>query len=105
MAEAGGALAGYLCFGPTPMTEGTWDLYWIVTDPAFRRGGVGSRLLTALEHELRGLGARRVRIETSSTELYGAAHGFYQRHGYPVEARLRDFYRPGDDLVILYKSL
>src|SRR5438552_3712867 len=29
VADLDGQLAGYLCYGPTPMTEGTWDLYWI----------------------------------------------------------------------------
>ena len=25
-----GRVAGYICFGPTPMTASTFDLYWIV---------------------------------------------------------------------------
>ena len=35
-------LVGYACWGPTPGTEGTHDLYWIVVDPARQRRGVGS---------------------------------------------------------------
>ena len=28
IAEVEGEIAGYLCYGPTPMTDGTFDLYW-----------------------------------------------------------------------------
>ena len=64
VAELGdGALAGYICYGPTPMTEGTWDLYWIVTHPDARGGGVARALVARMEEELRGArrapGARR----------------------------------------------
>ena len=32
---------GFICYGPTPMTQGTFDLYWIAVDPDFQetRGG------------------------------------------------------------------
>lgn len=105
VAEFEGRVAGYICYGPTPMTEGTWDLYWIVTHPDARGLGIGRTLAEAMERELRGLGARLVRVETSRTEAYGAAQSFYTRLGYPVVAELRDFYKPGDDLLILMKRL
>jgi ribosomal protein S18 acetylase RimI-like enzyme len=105
VAELGGRVCGYVCYGPTPMTEGTWDLYWIVAHPDLRGRGVASALVAAMESELRSLGARRVRVETSHQDGYGAAHRFYLRHQYPEVARLRDFYREGEDLIILMKRL
>lgn len=102
---AGGALAGYLCYGPTPMTEATWDLYWIASDPDFRGRGAGSRLLLAMEEEVLRRGGRQVRIETSSQGEYAATRAFYDRHRYHEASRLADFYKPGDDLVTLYKKL
>jgi GNAT superfamily N-acetyltransferase len=105
VAECDGRVAGYVCYGPTPMTEGTWDLYWIVTHPGLRGRGVARALITRMETELRRLGARLVRVETSVLDGYGAAHAFYDRLGYPMVARLPDFYRPGDDLMILMKRL
>lgn len=105
VAEEGGALAGYVCFGPTPMTEATWDLYWIASSPSFRGKGAGSRLLLAMEDEVRRRGGKQVRIETSSMGEYALTRSFYDRHGYPEASRLRDFYKPGDDLVTLYKGL
>jgi predicted N-acetyltransferase YhbS len=100
-----GRVVGYICFGPTPMTEGTYDLYWIATDPQVRGQGVGVALVGAMERELRGKGGRVVRVETSATEAYGATRRFYAATQYVEECRFRDFYRPGDDLVTLAKRL
>jgi len=105
VAELDGGLAGYVCYGPTPMTDGTWDLYWIVTHPAARGNGIARALVARMEGELRALGARMVRVETSRLDGYGAAHAFYERMRYPVCAVMPDFYRPGDDLVVMLKRL
>jgi ribosomal protein S18 acetylase RimI-like enzyme len=104
-ADVDGVLAGYICYGPTPMTEGTWDLYWIVTRPQLRGVGVGKRLTAAMEEELRGYGARLIRVETSRLDGYGDARAFYERQQYPVVAVMPDFYRPGDDLLVMLKRL
>lgn len=105
VAEDALGLAGYVCYGPTPMTEGTWDLYWIVTHPRARGRGVARALVEKMEHELRLLGARLVRVETSQHDTYGAAHAFYRRLAYPLVARFPDFYRAGDDLLVMMKRL
>lgn len=99
------SLAGYVCYGPTPMTDGSWDLYWIVTHPDARGLGVATALVRRMEAELRALGARRIRVETSRLDGYGAARAFYERLGYPLVAVLPDFYRPGDDLLVMLKRL
>ena len=39
VAVLAGKVVGYVCFGPTPMTEGTYDMYWIASDPAVRGQG------------------------------------------------------------------
>jgi ribosomal protein S18 acetylase RimI-like enzyme len=96
---------GYACFGPTPMTDGTWDLYWIVTAPEARGRGVAGALLASMEAEIGALGARMVRVETSGQELYQAAQRLYRRRGYPEVARIVDFYKPGDDLITMIKRL
>jgi GNAT superfamily N-acetyltransferase len=105
VAELDGRLGGYVCYGPTPMTESTWDLYWIVTHPDVRKHGIGRALVRRMEEQLRASGARRVRVETSQLDGYGAARRFYERMDYPVVAQLPDFYRRGDDLLILLKTL
>jgi ribosomal protein S18 acetylase RimI-like enzyme len=98
-------VAGYVCFGPTPMTAGTYDLYWVVCHAAARGRGVASALIRAMEGELRARGATAVRIETGEKETHGAARRLYERLGYPESARLPDFYEAGDGLLIYYKRL
>lgn len=103
--EDGGEVLGYVCFGPTPMTSWTWDLYWIATHRNARGRGVASRLCTAMEAELRTHGARIVRLETSQMEAYGSARALYARLRYVEVGRIPDFYKAGDDLIILSKRL
>jgi len=104
-AEHEGRLAGYLCYGPTPLTEGTFDLYWIASAAWARGQGAGSALLRAMEAALRAGGGRLVRVETSSITEYEATRTFYDRMCYLPAGVVRDFYHPGDDLVILTKRL
>ena len=98
-------LVGYICFGPVPMTDGCYDLYWIAVDEKFSRTGIGGRLLDRMEEFMIMRNARRIYVETSSTEPYNAARTFYARHGYGVVSVLEDFYRKGDDKIILMKEL
>ena len=100
-----GALSGYAIYGPTPMTDGSWDLYWIATHPGARGQGVGRALLDHVERTVQDQGGRIVRIETSAQEAYGATRAFYEKTHYKVVGQIADFYRPGDDLVILAKDL
>jgi GNAT superfamily N-acetyltransferase len=95
----------YACFGHTPMTEATVDLYWMVTAARARGRGHGRRLLQGLEQELAGRGVLTLRVETSSLEGQGGALRFYERAGYHVAGRIPDFYRRGDDLLTLCKRL
>jgi len=105
VAEDGDKVLGYACFGATPMTEGCFDLYWLVVSREARRLGVGRELMDAVENLLRGLGARLVRVETAGLPSYAAARAFYVRVGYGEAARIRDFYWPGNDLFIYTKYL
>lgn len=96
---------GYYCYGPTPMTQSTFDLYWIAVDPALHGSGVGSTLLRHCEASIRGAGGSLVVVETSSLPKYDATRQFYRGHRYDETARLRGYYAPDDDLVIFTKHL
>ncbi|MBA3672932.1 MAG: GNAT family N-acetyltransferase [Gemmatimonadaceae bacterium] len=101
----GGTLCGYACFGPTPSTDGTHDLYWLVVDPASQKSGVGRSLLRGVEQVLARRGARLLVVETSSRDEYAGTRAFYARGGYIEAARVRDFYAPSDDRITLTTRL
>ena len=104
-AADGGRLVGFTLFGSTPGTESTWDLYWIVVDPASHRQGIGRQLLTAAEGSVASRGGRRIVVETSSRDDYAPTRAFYERLGYDQAARIADYYAPNDDLVVYTKPL
>jgi ribosomal protein S18 acetylase RimI-like enzyme len=98
-------VAAYICYGPVPLTQSSWDIYWIVTDVRFRGCGLGGRLLHEAEQRIRLAGGLRIYIETSSRSDYGPAQRFYQGMGYERTAELVDFYGPGDNKLIYLKVL
>jgi ribosomal protein S18 acetylase RimI-like enzyme len=100
--------AGYVCYGPTPLTAGTYDLYWIAVDPTWHGRGVGSLLMEHVERQVGTAAssaepARLLIIETSSLPRYESARQLYYRHHYREVARIPDFYADGDDRVIYAK--
>ncbi len=98
-------MVGFLCYGPTPLTEGTYDLYWVVVDPDCSREGVGQALITHFEQAVTERGGRLIVIETSSTPAYQAARLFYEKHGYSLPEVIKNFYKPGEDRLTFVKEL
>ena len=101
--EEEGRVAGYYCLGPTPGTDGTFDLYWIAVDPALQGKGLGAMLDRHAEAYVRSRHGRLIIAETSSTSRYDRTRAFYAHRGYTEVSRIRDYYRPGDDLVVFGK--
>ncbi len=96
---------GYACYGPVPLTQGAYDLYWIVVNPASQGKGFGGHLLKYVEADILRRGGRMILIETSSQEAYDATVRFYEHSGYHLVARIRNFYRVGDDKLVYQKEL
>ena len=104
--EAGtNSIAGYYCVGPTPLTSGTFDLYWIAVGHSLHNKGVGRRLLLHAEALVASLGGRLLIAETSSKPSYDNTRRFYVRNDYLEVARIKDYYCIGDDLVVYGKYL
>jgi GNAT superfamily N-acetyltransferase len=101
--DAENQLIGYACFGPTPLTEGTYDLYWIVVDQRSAGQGVGTHLLRAVEEAIHVQHGRMLLIETSSAPNYERSRHFYLKNGYHLCETIVDFYRPGEDRVTYLK--
>lgn len=101
--ELDGNVIGYHCTGRRPLTDGVFDLYWIVVDPATQSKGIGHQLLMHAEAIVSQGKGRWLLAETSSKESYTATRNFYVRNGYSVVAEIRDFYSLKDNLVIFGK--
>jgi ribosomal protein S18 acetylase RimI-like enzyme len=95
-----GRVLGFACYGPTPLTQGTYDLYWICAARAAQRQGVGRALLQRVAAEVRAAGGRLIVISTSGGPGYQAARSFYERSGCALAGVVRDYYKPGDDLCL-----
>jgi len=105
IAEEGGDIAGYICYGPTPCTDGTWDIYWEAVSREKRGQGIGATLMKTAETAIRKARGRLIIIETSSTPIYEKSRRFFFGGGYEEVGRVPDFYAPGDDRLILQKRL
>lgn len=103
--EDEGAIRGYACWGATPMTLGTYDLYWIAVEKSAHGRGYGRALLKFAEDDVRARGGRLLLIETSSQESYGGTRRFYDRAGYRLAASIPGYYKPGDDKLIFTKEV
>ncbi|HEV7364340.1 MAG TPA: GNAT family N-acetyltransferase [Gemmatimonadales bacterium] len=103
-ADVDGRLAGWICWGPTPCTLGTYDLYWMAVGPELQGSGIGTALLVEMERRLLGL-ARLIVVETTGRPDYAATRGFYEARGYSPTATIPDFYAAGDDQVVFVKAV
>jgi D-alanine-D-alanine ligase len=103
-AEMDGRLAGWISWGPTPCTLGTFDLYWMAVDPAHHGAGIGTALLNAMEQQLPRT-ARLIVVETAGRPDYAPTRAFYQARGYRAVSCIPDFYAPGDDQVVYVKRV
>ena len=97
-------LVGWICWGPTPCTLGTYDLYWMAVDPSAQGAGIGTVLVREMEGRLAG-SARLIVVETAGRPDYRPTRSFYESRGYRRTAVIPDFYAPGDDQVVYVKTL
>jgi ribosomal protein S18 acetylase RimI-like enzyme len=98
-------LVGVAYFAPERMTLGTWNLYLIAIHPKYQRQGKGAAFLAHIEKMLTERGERILLVETSGLESFEYVRAFYRQNGYEEEARIREFYKPGDDKIVFRKVL
>ena len=106
--HASGAVIGAAYFGPEGHSDRVWNLYFLAVTAEHQGGGTGSALVAYVEANLRTRGeevAKLLLIETSSVESFAPARAFYEKLGYVEEARIREYYGPGDDKVVFWKLL
>jgi ribosomal protein S18 acetylase RimI-like enzyme len=103
VAELESSIVGYICYGPTPITENTWDFYWLAVAHDIQGQGIGRKLMEAAEEKIKQAKGRLIVLETSSKPGYEKTNLFYLRLGYKEAARIKDFYMIGDDQIIYEK--
>jgi GNAT superfamily N-acetyltransferase len=100
IARRGGEMLGFACYGRRALTESTWDFYWLGVDQNAQGQGIGKVLLREVKESVRQHGGRLLLIETAGKPEFEPTRQFYLHTGCALEARIRDFYAPGDDLFI-----
>lgn len=103
--ENDGKILGYHCCGKRALTDGVFDLYWIVVGPHAQNMGVGKKLIDHVEQFVRENNGRWILAETSSKESYNATRNFYFRNNYTIVSEIKDFYSVKDDLIVFGKYI
>ncbi|MBW4655322.1 MAG: GNAT family N-acetyltransferase [Kaiparowitsia implicata GSE-PSE-MK54-09C] len=88
---------------PERMTDQTWNLQLIAMHPDHQGQGRGGQLLHHVEATLKARGGRLLMVETLAS--FDQARAFYLKNGFEEEARIRDFYAPGQDKIVFRKDL
>jgi len=105
VAELDGEIAGYVCYGNTPLTEATWDLYWIAVANDKQGYGIGRILMKHAEEDIKKMHGRLIMVETSGKAEYNKTRQFYEKLNYQKVCQIPDYYASGDDLVLFTKKL
>ena len=105
VSKEGDNITGWVCFGQTPCTVGTFDIYWVAVSPKFQNRGIGKLLIQYAMDRIKACGGRMAVIETSGNQKYLSTQGFYEKIGFTKEACLKDFYAIDDDKLIYIKRV
>ncbi|MDD5126962.1 MAG: GNAT family N-acetyltransferase [Dehalococcoidales bacterium] len=105
VAEIDGTVVGYINYGPTPVTQGTWDIYWMAVAADRQGQGIGKALIRSAERHIAKAQGRLIIIETAGKPQYERTRRFHFAQGYHEVARVPEYYAPGDDKLILCKRI
>lgn len=98
-------IIGWICFGPTPCTVGTFDIYWLVVNPENQNRGIGTSLMQYATTHIKGCRGRMIVVDTAGSSRYFPTRRFYEKLGYRKKACIKDFYSDGDDKIIYVKRI
>ena len=96
---------GYHCVGKRALTDGVFDLFWIVVDGSTQNKGIGKQLLDHSENFVKESNGRWILAETSSKDSYNATRNFYMRNKYSIVSQIKDFYSVDDNLIVFGKYI
>ncbi|WP_424186445.1 GNAT family N-acetyltransferase [Actinokineospora sp. G85] len=70
------------CVAVQRLDAGHGEVKSMRTRPGVRRAGIGKAMLGHLVAEARGMGFRRLSLETGSAEFFAPARGLYEKFGF-----------------------
>ncbi len=103
--QEGEAIIGTAYYAPEQFADGTWNVYFIGVHLDYQRSEVGSKMMRYIEETLAHDDVRVLLVETSSLPNLMKARNFYNKLGYDQEARIREFYKAGEDKIIFRKAI
>ncbi len=95
----------FACYGKSPCTVESFDLYWIAVHESKKGMGIGKQLMGLIEADIASRSGKNIWIETSSRPLYEPTQQFYLNLGCDKVAELPDFYAVNDSKVVFLKKL
>ena len=105
MVEKDNKPVAFACFGKTPCTADSFDLYWIAVHQNQKGNGIGKLLMKQIEEDIKTLGGKNIWIETSSRPLYDPTQKFYLKSGCELIAELPGFYGQNDNKLVFLKKV
>lgn len=105
IAEKESKTIAFACFGKTPCTVSSYDLYWMAVHNDQKGGGIGKELMKLVEEKIAESGGKNIWIETSSRALYEPTRMFYLKTGSEFIAELPNFYGENDNKIIYLKKV
>ena len=103
VATVDATVVGYICYGKTPLTKSSWEVYWLAVLKEHQGFGIGKALLRFSEEDIVNRGGKLMLIETSSKTNYLNTRRFYRHNGFRRIARIVDFYDQEDHLILFEK--
>jgi len=105
IAEEDGIPVAFACYGKSPCTVESFDLYWIAVHENQKAKGIGKQLMGLIEADIVKRKGKNIWIDTSSRALYEPTRQFYLKQGCEIVAELPDFYAMGDSKVVFLKKV
>jgi ribosomal protein S18 acetylase RimI-like enzyme len=88
-----------------PLEQSNHPLQASAIHPDRQGQGRGKQLLREVEQVVTQRSGRVLLVETSGMPDFDRVRSFYDHCGYEAEARIRDFYKAGDDKIVYRKAL
>lgn len=91
------------------------EILWLAVDPAYRRRGIGRFLVDSVKQQ--STGNQRILLAktadpgelpsgtTLTSENFRSAVAFFRRLGFDIEARIPNYWGPGNSALLLAKRL